>query len=239
MSDFLTQIERIGAAEINGMPIAIHGSVGRAAMMGLPLPPELRPDGSLRDIDVFVPGVGKLALERFLTEEGLAEPAPVDAGLGMIVRESQVGTLTLNRGKLSMPINAEDIFRQTELYDAVGVPGLKIRSFSPMTMLALHHLEPKDLIRPTHASEDAELMRWFDENGVKLPDDLQASLDTFRHQVAKTYPLSSVAKVASEWYAEHLPEALRVHLRYFTHRFMRSVVGRESQYTGIDDWEEL
>lgn len=239
MSNFITQIEKISTAEINGQPIGIHGSVGHAAMMGLPLPSELRPDGSLRDIDVFVPGIGKQALEGFLVEEGLATPAPVDAGLAMIVRREEGGRLTLNKGDISVLAGNSDVFAQTEVYDVVGMPGLKVRSFSPLAMLALHNLEPKDLIRSTHPDEDAELMRWFDDNDIKLPDDLQSSIDAFKYQVAKAYPFSNMASTAAEWYAMHLPESVRSRLRYFTHSFMRRVVGRESQYTEVDRWEML
>ena len=224
----LEQLSALSSTVINGAPVLIHGSIGHAALMGLPLPAEAHFNGLPRDIDIFMVGQTKTSLEEEAETTGLTSPQPLDAGLcSLLVTDGD--EVFIQKDGLTMPVEDCGVFDEVANFELVETGGIEIRSFSPTGMLAVHSIEPR-VIRPTHIKVDWELARWFKENDVVLPDKLQASIDEFHKAYREKYPLGNFYRQLADVYTSILPETVRSRLRQHTHRFMRDHAGRVSPY---------
>ena len=146
------QLNGIAKFDIEGVPLLIHGSIGHSALMGSELPTLIRPDGSIRDTDLFSVGNTKTDLEDTANIAGLAEPCPLDAGLcGLLLRE---GSRTfVSKDGIVVELADSYILDEIRSYEIPGLDGVEIKSFSPEGMLAVHMLEP-EVIRPSHLKVD-------------------------------------------------------------------------------------
>ena len=196
--------------------------------MGLDLPPEIKPDGTMRDIDLFLAGGTKVGLEDTASTAGLSEPSPVDGGLcELLIREGT--SAYVRKDGVTVELQAPEIFDDIRSYEIPGTDGLEIRSFGPEGILAAHILEPK-IIRFGHLKIDRQLAQWFEDNDVQLPRELRDSIDEFHRLYKETYPMGTTYRQLASIYTTFMPESIRKRFRKQTHRFMRDHAGRVTPY---------
>lgn len=178
----IEQLESLYTVHIDNIPLIIHGSVGYAAMMGLPLPPETNQQGVLRDIDVYVPGVSKDDVEIHLSELGNDTPNLVDATLSDMLKPGDESQYVFEKRGVSGVLRDAGVFGKFQEYDLVDIPGLKVRSFVPEAAFALH-----TITRPrTGQAHHRILSTWFEHEGIALSAPLEQSLNEFRKSYATT-----------------------------------------------------
>jgi hypothetical protein len=223
------QIERLHGTAVDGMPLLIHGSLARAALMGETVPGLLMPNGQIRDVDVFTPGgLGKVAVEELLDEVGLANPSPIDAGLcEILVRDGDEAFA--KKGDFIRPLRDFEVLDETRDYELHGTDGLAVRSFSSTGMLATHLLQ-QPLYRPDHYLKDKRFIQWLRDNETELPRGLEESIAEFHRAYNEAYPHGKLLTAMSEVYRAVVPEIIRSKFRQRTHKFMLTHAGRRTPF---------
>ncbi len=225
------QLSHISTMDIDGIPLLIHGSIAHAAMMGIELPPEIKPNGKKRDIDLMAVGIGKKVIEGLMGGVGLDSPSPVDAGLSDLLAW-EGSDMCICKDGVAVPVRETSPFEDITNYEILGSQGLEVQSFGPVGMLAAHSLEPASLPRINHPLSDRRLMRWFADHEVQLPKGLKASIAEFHRVYEATYPHGRFYNDLSRIYVRVIPEVIRSKLRHYTHRFMLEHAGRPSPFVG-------
>lgn len=221
------QIERLAAASFDGYPVLVHGSLAHAAVRSCTLPVEIRFSGEARDIDVFAQGLGsKAVIEEVMVMGGLADPAPIDAGLRDLLIGEPYDRAACKHGICVQLDDSEGVFEEVKDYEVIGTDGMMLRSFSPQGLLAVHRLEPYDRLGPTHRIMDGRFEAWCESNGIVLPGNLDKSIKEFHRAYREKYPYGRVLKYAAAVYANTLPEGFRSRFRHRTHRLMEIYTGR-------------
>jgi hypothetical protein len=220
------QIRQLGETEIEGSPVLIVGSLGHAAVVGVELPVAVKKDRSLRDIDVFAPGgLDKVALEEGLHALSLDTPSPLDGGASSLIRHEANGVYA-SRGGVVVELEDAGILDEVVEYPIKGSEDLRLRSLSPLGMLALHSLEPVRRIL-FHRKPDGRFADWFHEQGLSLPPRLERSITEFKQAYSEKYPHATVLRHLSKAYVQLTPEFVRSRARTVTHPFMQRHTGRQ------------
>lgn len=226
----LDQISTIAETSIEGQPVMVHGSLAHTAVRGAPLPPELKKNNEVRDIDVFTRGqTGKLAVEAALDDLGLILPCPLDAGLcGLLIHDSGDNLAVHKDGIIVEIDDPEGVFSQTAEYEIVGSDGLTLRSFTPVGLLAVHNLEPYG--RVSHRKPDMLFEIWCEEQGITLPGPVNDSIANFHKTYKQKYPYGTALRYAADIYTTILPEHIRSRFRLLSHAVMKKHAGRENPF---------
>ncbi len=231
MTTRLEQLDSLQNLWVNNEPVRIHGSIAHAALMAETLPGEIKFTGDHRDIDVFVSGVGKIALEDEVSAAALHTPSPIDAGLcGLLIHEGN--DYFVHKDGIIVELKDGDLLDEVRSYEVSKSNGVVVRSFSPLGMLAVHSLEPQLAhdVRLSHPLADIKLTHWFTRHELQLPKAMQSSIDSFHQAYDEAFPRGKLLNSLAQVYSTLLPEAIRSRLRSRTHRFMRDHAGRNSPY---------
>lgn len=228
------QIDALSHVELDGAPVTILGSLGHAAALGMALPPVIKRDGSIRDIDIYIHADrDKTSVEEALKERSLDTPSPLDAGGNNLI-EHQANGIYLTRGEVAVELKGAALLEELEEYPVRGHEGVRLRSLTPLGMLALHKAEPIERVL-FHKRTDARFTSWFENEGLALPKELNDSIEEFHRAHNERYPHAALLRHLSKAYVHAVPEQIRVHTRSLTHQFMRRHSGRR---TPITDQEE-
>ena len=231
------QIDVLSSVEIGGAPILIVGSLGHAAVRGVELPPAIKKGGSIRDIDIYLPSQSnKFSIESTLCNLGMDTPAPLDAGANNLLRREANGVYA-TRGDVSVELRGAALLDEITEYPIDGMEDMRLRSLSPLGMLALHNLEPTKRIF-LHRDADKKFTAWFEEQDLVLPKELNESIAEFHRAYHEKYPHAAILRHLSKAYIHLVPESVRRVTRPLTHPFMRKYAGRRTPVTEGRDSEQ-
>lgn len=229
------QIETLSRMTVEGAPVVIVGSVGRAALMDEPLPSLVKKNGDVRDIDVHILGdFSKKDTEEILGLGNLAAPAPLDAGLNNLLRRESNGLYAV-RGEVAVELDHKGVLDEIVEY-CHGQEELALRSLGALGMLAAHKIEPVQRVL-LHRTQDKRFLSWFDDQNLCLPKELEQSIAVFHSAYYQRYPYGRVLRHASKVYTHMVPEVIRSQARHATHTFMLRYAGRRTPITDLQSRE--
>lgn len=223
------QIDTLSRTGIDGAPVVILGSLGHAAVLGMALPPIIKRDGSIRDIDIYTHADrDKTSVETVLHELSLDAPSPLDAGGNNLIRHEANG-IYLTRGDVAVELKGAELLEESMEYP-IQDGDLRLRSLIPLGMLAVHKAEPIRRIF-LHRRADDTFTHWFEEQGLELPKEVDNSIEEFHQAHNERYPHAAVLRHLSKAYVHVVPEGVRKYTRLVTHGFMKRHSGRRTPYT--------
>lgn len=224
------QLEHLSHITLAEAPVVILGSIGHAALMGNPLPPLIKRNRQVRDIDIHaINSMSKIEVESSLHSSDLDAPAPLDAGLNTLLRRESNGVYAV-KGEVAVELHHSGILEEFREYPVQEENGLMLRSFGELGMLAAHTVEPTKRLL-FHRASDQKFIEWFSDQGLRLPRGLEQSIASFHKACQEKYPYAAILRHTSKAYTHVMPEVVRSRLRHITHNFMLHHAGRRTPTT--------
>ena len=214
--------------QTEGTRMLVHGSIAHAALRAVDLPPVRKLNGDTRDVDVHISAQSG-EIDAFAIVATFGSNIPVDPGMSDILIRDGDSFIAAKSG-VQVELEAAEVFGEEHVYELPGTDGIRIRSFTPLGMYALHMIQPGWAVRPHHPVMDNRFLAHCWEQGLVLPSRLESSIRTFHREYNQRYRYGNVLTAASQIYANALPEATRNRFRARTHAMMKRYAGRQSPF---------